>query len=270
MSDSEKKIDESSGLPVLVWNDSQRRSIYLRNEAEIVELGSMLPDFTGGLATNFTYKDWSMHIGLDMRFGGYVSSYNSRYGTAYGFTKSSLQGTSGHGGITWTSKYDGRTYHDGVIPEGLIPEGTKITQSDGSSYTVGVGGVSNAGESYAELIRKGVIEPTHSSAWTYWNNAWTMTGRNYGVVSDAWFKKLNYIALRNVTISYRMPAKISQKLKSKGMSFTLTGYNLGYLLNTMPSKENPESVSGTASGEFRVRSFQGVTSSFTFTINATF
>ena len=38
----------------------------------------------------------------------------------------------------------------------------------------------------------------------------------------------------------------------------------------MPSGENPESVSGTAAAEFRVRSFQGVTSSYTFTVNMTF
>ena len=162
------------------------------------------------------------------------------------------------------------TYHDGVIPEGIIPENTVITQPDGSSYTVGAGGISTAGESYQELINKGVIEPTHSSAWTYYNNAWTMAGRNYGVVSDDWFKKLNYIALRNVSIRYSVPTAISQKMKAKALNLTLTGHNLGYLLNSMPSKENPESVSGTAPGEFRVRTFQGVTSSFMFTINASF
>ncbi|MDH6303516.1 iron complex outermembrane receptor protein [Parabacteroides sp. PF5-5] len=270
MTDSYLKFDKSSGLPILVWTESMRRANYLRNEAEIYEIGSMVPDFLGSVSTNLKYKNFSLYVGLDMRFGGYVASYNSRYGTAYGYTKKSLDGTPGHGGVSWTSGYDGLTYHDGVVPSGLFPTGTTITQPNGSVYTVQSGGVSKEGESYQELIDKGVIEPTHASAWNYRNNAWTMAGRNYGVVSDAWVKKLNYIALRDVSLSYRVPTAFCQKLKAKSLNLTLAGHNLGYLLNSMPNGENPESVAGTASGEFRVRSFQGVTSSYTFTLNVGF
>lgn len=52
--------------------------------------------------------------------------------------------------------------------------------------------------------------------------------------------------------------------------FTATGHNLGYLLNSLPNKENPESERGTSAHEFRIRNFDGVTANFTFTINATF
>lgn len=97
-----------------------------------------------------------------------------------------------------------------------------------------------------------------------------MAGRNYGVVSEDWVNKLNYIALRNVSLSYRMPNEVSQRLSVNNINLILTGYNLGYLLNSMPNGENPESVSGTAAAEFRMRSFQGVTSSFTFTVNIGF
>ncbi|HBX46866.1 MAG TPA: SusC/RagA family TonB-linked outer membrane protein, partial [Porphyromonadaceae bacterium] len=276
LTDSEKKIDQTSGLPVLVWTDTSRRAHYLRNETEIKEIGSMVPDFLGSVSTDLKYKNWSLHIALDMRFGGYVASYNSRYGTAYGFTDRSVTGAPGYGGLTWTSRFDGLTYHDGVIPQGIIPEGTVITQrydKEGKvaeSYTVSKGGVSQIGESYQELIDKGVIEPTHSSAWTYRNNAWTMAGRNYGIVSDDWVRKLNYIALRNVSLRYSVPRNFCEKMNVKNMNLILDGYNLGYLLNSMPNGENPEAVSGTAAAEFRVRSFQGVTSSFTFTVNIGF
>ena len=141
------KYDKKSGLPILGWRDAQRTAHYLRNEAEIQEIGSMLPDFIGGISTGLTWKNWNVRVGLDMRFGGYVASYNSRYGTAYGFTENSLKGRPGHGGVEWTSKYDGIAYRDGVIPNGILPEGTKITQPDKSVYTVGKGGVSDAGDS---------------------------------------------------------------------------------------------------------------------------
>ncbi|MDR0331921.1 MAG: SusC/RagA family TonB-linked outer membrane protein [Dysgonamonadaceae bacterium] len=271
ITDSKKKIDKESGLPVLGWNDTRRSAQYFRDETEFDEVGSVVPKFTGGLSTNLRYKNLTMNIGLDARFGGHIASYNARYGTAYGFTKDALQGSPGFGGITWTSGFDGLTYHSGVIPNGIITSGTSISQPGGRApYVVGSGSVSSAGETYQELMDKGVIEPTHADSWIYWNNAWSMTGQNRGVISDAWFKELNYIALRNITFIYRMPTPIAQKLHAKSLNLSLTGRNLGYLLNTAPSKINPESVSGTEPGEFRMRAFQGVTSSFTFTINATF
>ena len=270
MSDSWVKIDESSGLPMLVWTDSQRRAHLLRNEEEIVELGSMVPDFLGSVNTSLSYKNWTLSVSLDMRFGGYVASYNSRYGTAYGYMEESLNGMPGHGGISWTSAYDGKTYEDGVVPQGIIPSGTQITQPNGSVYTVGSGGVSTAGESYQELIDKGMIEPTHASAWNYRNNAWTMAGRDYGVVNDSWFEKLNYIALRDISLSYRLPSSACQKIKAKNLMLTFNAHNLGYLLNSLPNNINPESVSGTAAAEFRIRSLTGVTSSFSLTVNVGF
>ncbi|WP_024995004.1 SusC/RagA family TonB-linked outer membrane protein [Phocaeicola paurosaccharolyticus] len=270
LTDSGKKIDPSTGLPYISYHASTRTGYYTRS-GQVEELGSINPDFLGSVSTSLKYKNWTLNVGLDARFGGYVASYGSKYGTAYGYTKKSLDYTSAkYGGLSWISKWDNTTYYDGVIPEGVIAKGTVIAQPDGSKYTVGVGSVSTNGETYKELIDKGYIEPTHSSGWTYRNNQWVNASFDRGVVNDAWFKKLNYIALRDVSLSYRMPSKIYSKIGAKNMNLTLSGHNLGYLLNSMPNGENPEAVRGTAAAEFRVRSFDGVTSSFTFTVNASF
>ena len=182
----------------------------------------------------------------------------------------SLEGRPGHGGVSWTSGFDGKTYNDGIIPDGIIPSGTQITQPDGTMYTVGSGGVSTAGESYRELYDKGKIEPTHASAWTYRNNAWSGAGQNWGVLNDSWFHKLNYIALRDISLSYRLPSKACEKIKAKNLMLTFNAHNLGYLLNSLPNNINPESVAGTAAAEFRIRSLTGVTSSFSLTVNVGF
>lgn len=270
LTDSGKKIDEKSGLPFVSYHASSRTGYYTRS-GEITELGSVNPDFLGSISTNLKYKDWSLSILLDARFGGYVASYGSKYGTANGFTKGSLAYTSAkYGGVNWTSKWDGLTYFDGYIPEGVIAAGTVIPQPDNSNYVVGAGSVTGSGETYRELYEKGKIEPTHASGWHYRNNQWVNASMDRGVVDNSWFKKLNYIALREIALSYRLPASIYSKIHAKNMSVTLKGHNLGYLLNTMPNGENPEAVRGTAAAEFRVRSFDGVTSSFTFTINAGF
>jgi iron complex outermembrane receptor protein len=265
MSDSQVKLDPKSGLPQLTWQESRRGAYLYRNDSEVVEIGSSTPKFTGGLSTTLRYKDWALNIGLDMRFGGYIASYPSRYGTSYGYTEQALKGQPGYGGMTWTSKYDNMTYNDGIIPEGFIPKGTTIIQPDKSVYVVMAGAGSELGESYRELYEKGVIEPTHASYYTERNNAWSS-----GVVNDTWVKELNYIALRDVSVSYRLPQSVLNKLRIKKGILTLAGHNLGYLLNNMPSGENPEALAGTRAGEFRIRSFQGVTSNFTFNITVGF
>ena len=89
-------------------------------------------------------------------------------------------------------------------------------------------------------------------------------------MNENWFKELNYIAFRELSLSYACPANWASKIGAKSLNFTLAGRNLGYLLNTMPNGENPEAVRGTSAAEFRVRSFNGITTNFTFTINASF
>ena len=268
MTDSAVKIDEESGLPVVGYHASSRTGYWSRS-GEITELGSINPDFLGSVSTGLRYKNWRLNVSLDARFGGYVASYGSHYGTAYGFLKKSMEGAPGHGGETWTSAWDGITYHDGIIPDGIMLAGTNLAQPDGSTYTVGSGQYSS-GETYKELMAKGKIEPTHQAGWIYRNNQWVNASYDRGVVNDAWFTKLNYIALRDVNLSYTFPSNIASKIGAKNLSLTAAAHNLGYLLNSMPNGENPEAVRGTAAAEFRLRSFNGVTTNFTFTVNATF
>jgi len=89
-------------------------------------------------------------------------------------------------------------------------------------------------------------------------------------VNDNWVKELDYIALREVTLSYSLPQSTANRFGVGHVNFSLTGRNLGYLLNTMPNGENPESVRGTSASEFRVRSFNGFTANYMFTVNVGF
>jgi len=265
MSDSAKKIDEASGLPVLEYTADYGTARYVRSGVQEV-VGNSVPDFLASMSTTFKYKNWSLYVALDGRFGGYVASYGSRYGTAYGYTETSLKGADkAHGGVEYTSRLDGIRYDDGVIPTGIFPTGTKIAQGNGQDdYVVGTGKYTS-GETYDELIAKNKIDPSHASSFTYYANSWSL-----GVINDSWYTKLNYICLRDIALTYSCSKKVAKAIGAQGLAFKLAGHNLGYLLNTMPNKENPESVRGTSAAEFRVRSFDAVTSAFTFTINASF
>ena len=260
MSDSKKAIDEKTGLPLLAWSDAGRFA-YTRRAGEAEIVGSMVPDFLGSVATGIRYKNWNLRASMDMRFGGYVASYGSRYGTAYGYTAASLDYTAPeYGGITWTSDFDNMTYSDGLIPEGVLGGGTNIKQSDGTTYTVAEGG-----ETYQSLYEKGKVEPVHASAWHYFNNSW-----GQGVINDDWVSELNYIALREVTLSYKVPQTFAQRMGATHLNLSLTGRNLGYLLNNMPNGENPESVRGTSVSEFRMRTFSPFTANYMLTVNIGF
>lgn len=266
MSDAAPMIDEESGLPVfnMAYYSAGYKVPFYKRSGKVEKVGDMVPKFLGGINTTLRWKNLSLSASLDMRFGGKVASYNSRYGTAYGYTKTSLAGRGvKNGGIEYVSRWDGYSYDDGILPTGLVQTGTTLPTPDGGTYTVGTGAYSS-GETYQELFDKGIVDYVHAGGWHYFYNSW-----GQGVLNDNWFKTLNYIALRDVSLSYMFDNKIANKIGVSNLSLTAAGHNLGYLLNTMPNKENPEAVAGTTTAEFRIRQFSGVTSSFTFTLKAT-
>lgn len=262
-SDAEPLYDSKTGLPILeTASYNGRHSVFYSRSGEVRTVGSIQPNFLGSVNTTLRYKNWSLRASFDMRFGGMVAIYGSHYGTAYGYLKNSLKGTSKeHGGITYTSIWDGREYNDGIIPEAIMPGGVTINTPTGT-YTIAEGG-----ERYADLVERKIVDPQHASSWNYWNNSW---GRAAVWKNNDWFHELNYIALREISLSYRMPNKIANKLKASGINLTLTGRNLGYLLNSLPNNFNPESLRGTQASQFMIRSVSPYTASYTFSINATF
>lgn len=256
-SDSKPAIDEATGLPILTYSNNFHTAYY-RRSGKVETVGSMLPDFLGSLNTSLKYKNISLHVALDCRFGGYVASYNSRYALANGFSGTSLDYRKG---LEWTSSKfsdcQGQKFTDGFIPVGIFASGTKISTATGS---IDVGG-----KTYQECYDQGLIEPSHLQANAYFSNSW-----GNGTINDNWLKKLNYIALREISVSYTLPASIANKILAKNLSLSLVGRNLGYLLNTAPNHENPESIRGTGASQFRMRSYGPYTASYMFTINATF
>ena len=268
--DENGNITSGSGLPVLTnWNTSQGTCWYQRNGA-VEEVGNSVPDFLGSMNTGIRFKRFQIRASFDARFGGYVASYASHYGTAYGYLAKSLVGAdAAHGGLTYTSRWDGITYDDGVIPEGVFLNGTAIPQPNGKDpIVVGTdikGTVTPNGVTFREAYEQGAVDPCHQSSYMYRANSW-----GQGVINDNWFTKLNYIAFRDLSFAWAMPEKWANAVKCQGLTLQANAHNLGYILNTMPNHENPESVRGTAASEFRIRNMQGVTTYFTFTINARF
>ena len=263
LTDAAPKYDKKTGLPILELASYEgRKAVYYSRSGEITEVGSIQPDFLGSINTSLRYKDFTLRVSTDMRFGGYQAIYGSHYGTAYGMLKSSLNGTSPeHGGITFTSIWDGKTYTDGIIPEAIMPGGETISTPTGS-YTIAEGG-----ELYGDLVERGIVDPQHASSWNYWNNSW---GRAAVWKNNDWFHEVNYVALREISLSWRLPQAWAGKIGASNINLTVAGRNLGYLYNSLPNNFHPEALRGTQTAQFLSRAVNPYVANYTFTINASF
>jgi iron complex outermembrane receptor protein len=257
------KIDSpNNGKKVLLWVDT-RKGAYYKRSGKIQKVGTMLPDFEGSVVNNFSFKNFSLNILVDMRFGGKIASYSNRYGTAYGYMKESLFARDKeHGGISWVSQYPqskGQTFEDGVIPDAVFATGTMVTTPSGERINVG-------GMTYQDAYSKGYVEPTHSSYWTYRNYSW-----GTGIVDDSWVSDVNYVALRHISLGYNVPQKFSSRLKLNNVYIGLDGHNLGYLYNSLPNHLMPESTRGNSSSySYFERVLTPYVASYTFTLKLNF
>jgi iron complex outermembrane receptor protein len=261
MSDINPLLDDN-GNKILRWFDSYRGAGYTRSY-EVQEVGKINPDFEGSWDNTLRYKNLTMSVLLDARFGGHIASYSNRYGTAYGIMETSLAYRAPeYGSITWTSQYEdtkGQVFTDGLIPEGVFAEGQTVVAPNGESVNVG-------GMSYQEAYEAGYVEPTHAGFYTYLNNSW-----GTGVINEDWVSEVKYIALRNISIGYNLPKNLAQKINAQNLYVSLNARNLGYLYNSMPNHLNPESFRGTTSNySYFERNFTPYTATYTMTLSIDF
>ncbi len=254
--------DPRNGMKVLTWYDSYRGANLTRSY-EVQEIGKVQPDFEGSWDNSFRWKDLTLSVLLDARFGGHIASFSSKYGTAWGLLEESLYGRSPeHGGVTWTSQYadsNGNEYTDGVIPEGVFKDGQMVTGPDGNQHDVG-------GMTFKEAHAAGHVEPVHAGWWNWRNSSW-----GGGVINDNWFAEVKYISIRNVSLGYNLPKSVAHKIKAQNVHFAVNARNLGYLYNSLPNNLNPESFRGTSSSDsFRMRALSPYTAYYTFTLSVDF
>ena len=247
---------------ILLEYDSDWRAAYQKRSGKAEELGSMQPDFLGSINTDLSWKNLSLHVGLDMRIGGLVAMYSNRYGSGQGRTKTSLAfRDQQRGGLSWDSQFEdgkGIHYDDGVVLEGVFAPGTEVVGIDGKAHDI-------SGMSHQQAIDAGIIEPTHAGAYHYLRNDW-----GAGTINSDWVHKLSYIALRDITVAYRLPKTFAAKVGAQNLSLSFSAHNLGYLYNSLPNHVHPESVRGNRSAEFRIRGYEPYIRNYSFTISADF
>jgi TonB-linked SusC/RagA family outer membrane protein len=88
------------------------------------------------------------------------------------------------------------------------------------------------GEFNATQVVKDTWTPQNPNA-AYPRYTWAdqLNAKNFDRPSDMFWVNSSYLNFREVSLSYTIPAKITQKAKIANLTFTATGQNLGYLTN---------------------------------------
>ena len=231
-SNKDNANDPRNGMPVLSWRSDARAAFPARSN-KWKDLGDINAKFRAGWTNEFSYKNWTLSVLFDAKIGGDMAITALRFGLHTGALPSTLKGRDAqHGGIGWTSKYDGQIYDDGLIVDGVFAPGQMISQSNGTSANVG-------GMTFKEAYDKGFVEPTHAPQF-YYRYGSSSTG-----VIDYAIKEATWVNLRQVSLSYNLPKSICNKIKMNSVTLSLIGRDLFYLYNSLPYDINPATLNST-------------------------
>ena len=201
---------------LIVDSNGQRYSYSSQSNRKV---GKLLPDLTGGVFSRFNYKNLSLVVNMDYSFGATVINEAETYMMAAGVLDETL------------------AYRDaasGGVAYYLNDEGAKIAGTNpgtGATYNDGVvlSGVNENGEANTQV----------SSAQDYYYSSYFSNGF---FPEDRLFKS-DYVALRNVSLDYRIP-DFSKKIGLSDIVVSLFANNLAYIYKAAPNTI-PESSNGT-------------------------
>jgi TonB-linked SusC/RagA family outer membrane protein len=179
---------------------------YVLNNSSNNVIGDINPDWVGGVRNKFTYKNFSLGFLIDMQKGGDIFSLDQSYGLATGLYAETA-GTNELGNPV-RNPVTGGTDSGGIILPGV--------QADGTPNSVRTPGSEFYGNMYGYRRQP-----------------------NKAFVYDA-----SFVKLREVSISYNLPANWMDKIKVQSMKFSIVGTNLWIIDKNLPHAD-PESGLGS-------------------------
>jgi iron complex outermembrane recepter protein len=201
------------------------------NFDEQAKVGNLQPKAVGGFINTFTYKNFSMNVVVDFRFGGQIVSQANLYGKGAGLFKSTLAGRdTEHGGLSY---YNDKTTKENV----LVASGTAKGPHDEPVYNDGIilKGVTMDGKENTKII-----DAANYYINSYYWGSWPGSG-SYTSYADAVFDN-DFIKMREVTLSYSLPKKVAGFVRAQNMTFSVYGRNLFYFHKTLPNYDPEEGV----------------------------
>lgn len=232
---------------------------YVLDKSKMKVFGNITDHIFGGLMSDFYFKGFNFHVGVDYKFGGNLFSYSNYYLLGMGITKETLKyRDEAHGGLAYyvdgsgnkvawqgnqaapAESADGLVYHDGVITPGVVRTGG----TDAAPVYAPNTKILSAAEYYSSYI--------HDMSQDF--------------QPDNLYKN-DYVKLREISISYVIPKKIVSIAGIQKLTVSLNARNLFYFYKTIP---NIDSESALGSGSFTEYSFFPSVKSYGFGLNVSF
>ena len=165
-------------------------------------LGSLLPDFTGGVTTNFDYKKFSLSLGFDFQKGGKYYSRTERY-------------------------YD----HSGLAPytAGLNDKGNPLRDPVADGGGMRIQGVLQTGlDANGDPISDGTVVDTYVNPQDWYNLG------NLGNIYENNLHDATYVKLRTVRLNYALDKDFVSKFKLKSASVGAFANNVWLIYSDLP------------------------------------
>ncbi|MFA6086575.1 SusC/RagA family TonB-linked outer membrane protein [Mucilaginibacter sp.] len=182
---------------------------------DLIKMGYKTPNRTGGMQNTFNYKSFSMRVNVDFSLGNMID--NGSLGRELG---------------------QGRAYNEGAPVEALGPDIWQKPGDVGKKYARFSFGDADFGQK--NFIRQAAAD--------------VGTGSAYSADVSTLISKGDFLALREVYLSYDLPKHILSKIKATSLTIFVSGNNLGYI--TAYKGLNPEVTTGFDPGGYpRARQF---------------
>jgi TonB-linked SusC/RagA family outer membrane protein len=188
---------------------------YLKSATSDKVLGSVQPDWTGGINNRFSYKNWSLSFLIDVQKGGSIFSLDLWYGMATGLYEETAENND-----------LGNPVRDPIV------------QNEDGTYAPNSGG----------LLLDGVLADGTPNQKRIAGNNYLAYGYAYNP-NAAFVYDASYVKLREVVLSYSLPADVMKRVDwISGASFSLVGSNLWIISKNLPHAD-PEA--GQSSGNIQ-------------------
>lgn len=221
--------DGTSPIVYPHWNSGVR----FRKTASPEVIGDINPDWRGGIMNTLTYKSLSFSFLIDAQMGGNFFSLDTWYGYATGVYDITA-GTNSDGNETRSLPEDGGGLYLRDLPYVSDMKTVVETGTDAEGNPISDGTVNDEAFYVSDVY--------NSLGYVYAPNAFH--------VYDA-----SFVKLREINLSYSLPASIVSKVKLRGIDVSVFGRNLAILYKAAPYTD-PESglsagnVQGYQSGAY--------------------
>lgn len=221
-----------------VATDAQGRRIvdpngmYKVDPDKMEKFGNAMPKWTGGVMNSFTYKNITLDALVDFRIGGHVMPTALNWMTSRGLTEESLNYMdTERGGLSYYEDATGTRIQ--TTPGATAGPGGEVVYHDG----ILLDGVTNDGQPNDQIA---------SAADYYWT-VYNWGGPQYSPNTryELYIKENTYFKMRELSIGYKMPRKVIDKIGLSKLQFSVFGRNLFYLYRTIKDMDGEQTTAGS-------------------------